>query len=82
MPWTRARKDLAVRIRDVGFLPEGELHSRSEGSSPYDMGRDDTRYPMRRVFDMAELASRMQPEALPALRTRPSVWSPAGLQTR
>jgi uncharacterized sulfatase len=64
----RAQQDLAVRIRDVGFLPEGELHSRSEGSTPYDMGHDDKKYPLRRVFDTAELASRMRPEALPVLR--------------
>jgi uncharacterized sulfatase len=64
----RAQQDLAVTIRDVGFLPEGELHSRSEGSTPYDMSRDDKKYPFRRVFDTAELASRMQMEALPALR--------------
>jgi hypothetical protein len=64
----RAQQDLAVKIRDVGFLPEGELHSRSEGSTPYDMGRDDKKYPMRRVFDTAELASLMKPEALPPLR--------------
>ena len=64
----RAQQALALKIRDVGFLPEGELHSRSEGSTPYDIGRDDRQYPMRRVFDMAELASLMRPEALPALR--------------
>src|SRR5262249_29552986 len=64
----RAQQDLAAKIRDVGFLPEGEIHSRSEGSTPYDMGRDDKKYPFRRVFDTAELASRMEPEALPGLR--------------
>jgi arylsulfatase A-like enzyme len=64
----RAQQELAVTIRDVGFLPEGELHSRSEGSTPYDMGRDDKIYPMERVFKTAEAASRMRPEELPALR--------------
>ena len=63
-----AQQNLAVRIRDVGFLPEGEVHSRSEKSTPYDMGRDDKKYPMARVFETAELASLMRPEALPALR--------------
>ncbi|MCH7725940.1 MAG: sulfatase-like hydrolase/transferase [Planctomycetes bacterium] len=29
----------ALRIRDLGFFPEGEIHSRSEGSTPYRMGR-------------------------------------------
>ena len=28
----KAQQDLAVKIRDVGFLPEGEIHSRSKGT--------------------------------------------------
>jgi len=56
-----------VRIRDVGFLPEGEIHSRAVDSSPYEVGHDDKRYPMQRVIGMAELASLLKPEAIPAL---------------
>lgn len=63
-----AQQSLAARIRDVGFLPEGELHSRSTGGSPYDMGHDEQRYPFRRVFATAERASLLRPDALPALR--------------
>jgi uncharacterized sulfatase len=63
-----AQQDLAARVRDLGFLPEGELFSRSEGSSPYDMGHDDSKYPFRRIFDTAELASGLRPDAVPALR--------------
>lgn len=63
----QAQREWAARIRDVGFLPEGEIHARSRGSTPYDMGHDEARYPFRRVFDTAELASMLQPEALPAL---------------
>ena len=37
-------------IRDVGFLPEGEIHSRSAGTSPYEMGHDDKRYPFPRFL--------------------------------
>ncbi|WP_406694918.1 sulfatase-like hydrolase/transferase [Singulisphaera sp. Ch08] len=58
-----------AKIRDVGFLPEGELHSRSQGTSPYDMGRDEKQYPFRRVFETAELASMLAPSATPALKT-------------
>ena len=29
------------KIRDVGFLPEGEIHDRSAGSTPYEMANDD-----------------------------------------
>src|SRR5262249_9210519 len=63
-----AQKDLALRIRDVGFLPEGEMHSRSEGSSPYDMGHNDRAYPFQRVFETAERASLLQAEAVGSLR--------------
>src|SRR5439155_3650351 len=66
----RAQHDLALRIRDVGFLPEGELFSRSKGGSPYDMGHDDSKYPFERVVETAELASMLKPDALPALKLR------------
>ena len=48
---------MAVKIRDVGFLPEGEIHSRSGDGAPYDMGHNDKIYPMERVMHAAELAS-------------------------
>jgi uncharacterized sulfatase len=63
-----AQRSLARAIRDVGFLPEGELHSRSRGASPYDMARDDDRYPFERVFATAELAAQNNPEAVPQLQ--------------
>lgn len=52
-----AQRGLARSIRDVGFLPESELHLRSTGTTPYDMGRRDADYPYDRIADMAELAS-------------------------
>lgn len=55
--------------RDVCFLPEGEMHARSKGSSPYDMARDESKYPLGRILDAAELASNLQPSAVPQLRT-------------
>ena len=64
----KAQRALAVRIRDVGFLPEGEIHSRSEGSTPYEMGHDDFRYPMKRVMAMAEAASSLTPEDFPKIQ--------------
>jgi arylsulfatase A-like enzyme len=64
----QAQQSLAARIRDVGFLPEGELHSRSHGGAPYDMGHDEQRYPFQRVFETAERASLLRDDALPALR--------------
>jgi uncharacterized sulfatase len=63
----RAQQDHARRIRDVGFIPEGERFARSQGGSPYDLGHDKGRYPLKRVMDTAELASMLEPDALPAL---------------
>lgn len=65
----RAAQQAQVRrIRDVGFLPEGEIHARSKGSTPYDVGHDERRYPFVKIFNTAELASSLAPDALPQLR--------------
>ena len=50
----KAQRDLVLDIRDVGFLPEGEIHSRSEGSTPYDMGHDNAKYNLPRILAAAE----------------------------
>jgi uncharacterized sulfatase len=63
----QAQRDHAAKIRDVGFLPEGEIHSRSQGSTPYDIGHDDQKYPFQRIFDTAELASSLQADAASTL---------------
>jgi len=63
-----AQQSLALRIRDVGFLPEGEIHSRSRGSTPYEMGHEDARYPFQRIFDTADRASLLRTEDVPALK--------------
>ena len=85
----KAQSDLAAKIRDVGFLPEGEIHSRSAGSAPYTMGHDDTKFPFARVFATADLASNLKPDALPELRkhlTDPDsairYWAALGLLMR
>ncbi|WP_417731188.1 sulfatase-like hydrolase/transferase [Rosistilla oblonga] len=56
-------------IRDVGFLPEGEIHSRSEGSTPYEMARDETKYPFEKIFAAADLATHRNPEDLDQLKS-------------
>jgi arylsulfatase A-like enzyme len=63
-----AQQAHARKIRDIGFLPEGEIHARSQGSTPYDIGHDDRRYPFEKIFATAELASALKPDALPRLR--------------
>lgn len=56
-----ALREWQFSIRDVGFLPEGEIHSRSEGSTPYEMGHDSQQYPMEKIVNAAELASSLKP---------------------
>jgi len=60
----KAQQELAVKIRDVGFLPEDEIHSRSQGSTPYEIGHDAKRYSMEKIMQTAELASSLDPKAL------------------
>ncbi len=64
----KAQQDLAREIRDVGFLPEGEIHSRSAGSAPYDMGHEAKAYQFNRIFEMADTASMMDMKSLPKLQ--------------
>ncbi len=49
----KAQRDLALKIRDVGFLPEDEIHSRSAGSTPYEMGHDPARYDLPKILRAA-----------------------------
>jgi uncharacterized sulfatase len=63
-----AQREHLLKIRDICFLPEGEIHSRSQGSTPYELARDETRYPLTRIVAAAELASNLEPGALPELK--------------
>ena len=59
-----AQMEHAQRIRDVGFLPEGERLGSSKGTSPYDLGHhEDSPFPL--AFAAAENASLPQPGAMP-----------------
>jgi uncharacterized sulfatase len=62
-----AQRENLLKIRDVTFLPEGEIHSRSEGGTPFELAHDDKRYPLKRILAAAELASNLEPAALPEL---------------
>lgn len=89
-----AQREQALRVRDVGLLPEAEIHARCEAQpialAPYDLGHDDTLYPLQRVLETAELASTRQgPPSTTALMTRlddpdPGVryWAVTGLLVR
>jgi len=47
-----------LEIHDAGFLPEGEMHLRAEGSTPWELVRDPARYDLPRLIEAAERASR------------------------
>ncbi len=61
------RKHL-LETRDVGFLPEAEMHRRAAGTTMYEFGHDPKRYPLETILAMAELAARRTPDAVPRLR--------------
>ncbi len=48
-----------LEIRDVGFLPEAELRTRFGATAPHEAVRKDPKsYPLEKILDAAELASR------------------------
>ncbi|MBW3600723.1 MAG: HEAT repeat domain-containing protein, partial [Planctomycetes bacterium] len=53
--------------RDLGFLPEGQIHSRAGDDAPWTMGQDESRYPMEKILAMAEAASSLEEKAIPSL---------------
>jgi uncharacterized sulfatase len=62
-----AQQQHVLKIRDTGFLTEAEQHSRSAGSTIYELGHDLGKYPLEKILAMAELASMLKPEAVPQL---------------
>jgi len=54
-------------IRDIGFLPEAEVHGRATGSSPYEMGHDPKLYDFDSVFAAADLATMQRAGDLPKI---------------
>ena len=85
----KAQQALAVEVRDVGFLPEAEIHSRAGKGSPYEAGHDDKQYPLARIMGTAEAAAGLKPQALPrllkALRDSDSAvryWAAQGILMR
>jgi arylsulfatase A-like enzyme len=52
-----AHEQWEKRIKDVGFLSEWEMHARSKGTSPYEMGHDATKYDFDTIFAAAKLAN-------------------------
>jgi len=54
----KAHHNWARDVRDIGFLPEAEIHSRAGNDSPYKMGHDDNRYDFDAISHAANTASR------------------------
>ncbi|PQO30291.1 sulfatase [Bremerella cremea] len=54
-------------IRDIGFMPEAEIHSQRGDLSPYELGHDPKRYHLARVQATAEMAAQRSPDFLPNL---------------
>ena len=63
----KAQQAKAIEIRDLGFLPEGQIHGRSGEDAPYQMGHNKKRYPMEQIMSAAEKASSLKPEHTPEL---------------
>ncbi|MHB8974441.1 MAG: sulfatase-like hydrolase/transferase [Pirellulaceae bacterium] len=64
----QSQREHAAAIRDICLLPEIEMHLRAQGTTPYELARDDTKYPFARVLAVAELASNLDAQALPELQ--------------
>jgi arylsulfatase A-like enzyme len=57
----RFRKTLwswMIEKRDTGLLPEVQLHSRSQATTPYEMAKLDQTFPVARVLGAAELVGK------------------------
>lgn len=54
----KAQLALAGSIKDVGYLSESEMQSRTGRGAPYDMGHDPAKYSADKVIAMADTATR------------------------
>jgi arylsulfatase A-like enzyme len=59
-----ALHDQLIQNRDAGLLPESEMLDRAKGGAIYSMTQDDARYPIARILEAAELASRRDEAAV------------------
>ena len=65
----QVQKDWVVNVKDIGFLPENEIRTRSIYSTPYEIAQDRNVYPVDRIARYADLASSLLPEATDELIT-------------
>ena len=57
----KTHHEYELGVRDLGLLPEGEMHARAGNLSPYEMGRDPKRFPLERILAAADVASSLEP---------------------
>jgi uncharacterized sulfatase len=62
----KAHQDWVMEVRDVGFLPEAEIHARAGDGAPYDYGQSDA-YDLETIFGAAQLATSLNADDLPAI---------------
>ncbi len=65
-----ALREHLIKTRDLGFIPEGEMHRLAGEQSPYDWAREPGHYNVKDVLQTAELAAGMSAEATPRLSER------------
>jgi len=65
-------------IRDTGFLPEGQIHSRTRADqTPYEMARNDDQYPFKAIRGIAERAAGRSMADVPELVRQLDAEDPA-----
>ncbi len=60
-----------LETRDLGLLPESEMHGRAEqhGVTPHELGQSESWYPLRKIQTIAWLAGERDPAKLDLLRS-------------
>nr|MCH9652664.1 HEAT repeat domain-containing protein [Planctomycetota bacterium] len=59
-----AQHNKLLAVRDLGFLPEAEVHSLSDGGAPYLIAQNSQLYPLKQILAMAEIASSGKPDSV------------------
>ena len=57
-----------IEIRDLGFLPEGEMHERRGELTPHELGKNNSKYPLVKIKKAADFATAADQTALPKLK--------------
>ncbi len=60
-------REWVLETRDLGFLPEGEIHARGGNKTPYEMGQDDHIYPLESIYETAQMAANRDEASIPGL---------------